>query len=73
MVAWDLRWFQNRPYVEIGIRKNFARGPRNPGFWNPECSLRNPESHSLLESGIQNPSSNDKYWNPAPEIHGFPS
>ena len=25
----------------------------NPEFWNPEYSLRNPETHQLLEFGIQ--------------------
>ena len=57
MVVWDLRWFQNRPFVEIGIRTNFARGTRTLGFgiWN-------------TAQGIRNPGSNDKYWNPAPGI-----
>ena len=43
--------------MESGIRKNFIRGIWTPGFWNPE-------SHYQLESGIQKPSSTDKYWNP---------
>lgn len=40
-----------------GIRASFARGIRNIGFWNPENSSRNPESHKRLESGIQVPPS----------------
>ena len=50
MVIWDLRWFQNRPFVETGIRTNFARGTRNTAQgirnltndWNPAPVLRNP-------------------------------
>ena len=37
------------------IRENFACGIWNPGLWNPEDSLRNPESHKRLESRIQVP------------------
>ena len=55
MVVWDLRWFQNRPFVEIGIRTNFARGTGTLGFgirntaqgirnltndWNPESKFQ---------------------------------
>ena len=29
----------------FGIRENFACEIWNPGLWNPEYSLRNPESH----------------------------
>ena len=51
----------NPEYGEFacGIRnpENFTCGIRTPGFWNPE-------SHYQLESGIQKPSSTDKYWNP---------
>ena len=28
-----------------GIQENFADKIRNPGFWNPEYSSRNSESH----------------------------
>ena len=40
--------FPNReilPFLESGIRESFASGIRYPGFWNPEYSSRNPESH----------------------------
>ena len=30
---------------EIWDPENFARGIRNPGFWNPEYSLRNKKSY----------------------------
>ena len=30
---------------DSGIRENFDYGIRNLGFWIPEYSLRNPESH----------------------------
>ena len=39
-----------------GIWELFVYTIRNPGFWNPEYSSRNPES------------STDKYWNPVPGI-----
>ena len=29
--------------LESGIREILSCGIRNPGFWNPECSLRNSE------------------------------
>ena len=29
--------------VESGMREILSCGIRNPGFWNPECSLRNSE------------------------------
>ena len=50
---------QNVGKFACGIRnpENFTCGIRTPGFWNLE-------SHYQLESGIQNPSSTDKYWNP---------
>ena len=50
---------QNMGKFACGIRnpENFTCGIRTPGFWNPE-------SHYQLESGIQKPSSTDKYWNP---------
>ena len=48
-------------------REIFACGIGNPGLWNREDSLRNPESRLRLESGIQislikNPESSA--WNP---------
>ena len=50
---------QNVGKFACGIRnpENFTCGIWTPGFWNPE-------SHYQLESGIQKPSSTDKYWNP---------
>ena len=38
---------------DSGIRESFAYGILNPGFWIPEYSSRNPESHLRLESRIQ--------------------
>ena len=37
------------------VSRNFGRMDRAPGLWNPEYSLRNPESRSSTdkESGIQ--------------------
>ena len=66
MVVWDLRWFQNRPFVEIGIWTNFARGTLES--WALESGIQLKESGISLTIGIQNPGSNDKYWNPAPVI-----
>ena len=40
----------------------FACGIRNPGFWNPEYSSRNPESRKFFGSGIQFQLTKD--WNP---------
>ena len=45
MVVWYLRWFQNRPFVEIGIRgfgiRNTAQGIRNlTNDWNPESRFQ---------------------------------
>jgi len=53
--------------------ETFACGIQNPGLWNPEYSIRNPESH--LTIGIQNPSSTDNNWNPVlySGIHGVGS
>ena len=60
--------------VDSGIREIFACGILNPGLWNPEQSLRSPESHFRFESGVpvqltknsetntQNPES--MAWNP---------
>ena len=44
-----------------------GKGIWNPGFWNPEYSS-DKESGIPLMIGIQNPSSNDKDWNPVPGI-----
>ena len=41
--------------AESGIRERFAGKIRNPGLWNPEYSLRNPESHLTIR--IRNPGS----------------
>ena len=46
--------------------KNIACGIWNPGLWNPGIKLK--ESRIPLETGIQNPSSTDKDWNPLPGI-----
>ena len=37
-----IRLMQENP--DSGIQEIFAYGIRNPGFWNPEFSSRNPES-----------------------------
>ena len=39
--------FRGRGDFACGIRnlRNFACGTWNPGLWNPEYSVRNPESH----------------------------
>ena len=55
--------------LDSGMRGIFAFEIWNPGLWNPECSLRNPES----TTGIRNPSSKDKNlepsdWNPESKI-----
>ena len=52
--------------VESRMQENFACGIRNPGLWNPELQLK--EFAIPVTIGIQNPSSTDKYWNPAPGI-----
>ena len=50
--------------MDSGIREIFACGIQN--LRKLACGIRNPESGKILlvESGIQNPSSTDKYWNP---------
>ena len=48
-----------KPYMQgesdSGILPSLACGIRYPGLWNPEISLRNPESRQRLKSGIQVP------------------
>ena len=53
--------------------KFFACGIRNPGLWNPEYSLRNPESHWRLESRIQVPLTNTQIQYLESGIHGVES
>ena len=47
--------------METGIREKYACGIWNLGLWNPESGIS-------ITIGIQNPSSTDKYCNPAPGI-----
>ena len=54
------------PFLESGFWDIVARGIRNPMIWNPEYSLRNPETHKRLESRMQVPLT--KIWNPVPVI-----
>ena len=56
-------------FSEFG--KNFACEIWNPGLWNPEYSLRNPESQELLESRIQVPVTGIQYLES--RIHGAES
>ena len=63
--------------MESGFRnlENFClRNPEYPGFWNPEYSSSNLESHNRLESRIQVPLTETGIqlpgiWNPQREIH----
>ena len=52
------------PYMKGNIWKNFACGVQNTGLWNPEHF--SGKSGIPLKIGIQNPSSPEKKWNPAP-------
>ena len=51
--------------VESVIRENFACGIQNLGF---EFRIQLEESGILLTTGIQNPRSIDKDWNPKSKI-----
>ena len=71
MEVWDLRWFQNRPFVEIGIRTNFARGTLES--WALEFGIQLKESGiSRLESRIQVPMTNTGIQHLESGIHGVP-
>ena len=68
-------FFNMSPHVrDFGIRDIFACGIRNPrGFefgipesWALESGIQLKESGILLTTGVQNPSSKDKDWNPVP-------
>ena len=62
--------------MDSGICEIFAcriQNPRNFCLWNPESwslesGKRLKESRIPLTTGIQNPSSSDKYWNQEPGI-----
>ena len=48
-------WWNHGNFAQCkGIRENFAKGIRIPGFWNPEYSSRNPESQLRLEVLLTN-------------------
>ena len=57
---------QNPGIVYLWEMFNFACGIQNPGLWNPEYTRR--IRNLTLKTGIRNPSSTDKDWNPVPAI-----